>query len=98
MVNETGIMDTPVGEAVRPAAQSFESETHIQAINRLFNTDPVKLSDVDIEKICEELRTQRGKFAAEEMANSMKEKKPRVKAVQITKDQAQQLSLEDIGL
>lgn len=87
---------TPQGNKL-PAPTNFQTQVSSRSLEDLFKADPESLSEVDLEAICVELRSQRARFEVDEQAKAMKPKLPKA-TKSITKEAADQLSLDDLNL
>jgi hypothetical protein len=66
------------------------------SLDDLFSRDPLKLSEVDLRRIVEELRRMRKNFLLSENAPAKPKKAP--KAAPISKEKAAELSLDELDL
>lgn len=72
-------------------------EAPATSLDELFSRDPLDLSDQDLSVIVVELRRQRVRWKQAE-AEGKTARAPKAKAPKLTADQAQALSLADLGL
>lgn len=80
-----------------PKTETFLTKVDPKALAVLFDKDPEELTKDDLEYICIELRAQRGRFEIDEDAKAAKPKLPKA-TKQTSTAEAEQLSLEDLGL
>lgn len=72
----------------------FESKVNPESLQLLFNADPEELTTEDVQLICQELRKQRANFIQVDNVKKLQGGK----AKELTKNEADQLTLGDLDL